>query len=204
MLPIAPVFISPDWLNCKTGQEIYSSLLQKNLHGRKPFGLLERPTFEPQINLDEFEYKLFISGKSGVGKTSSVAKLSANKIPAVHSETPGIQTSTVYWPAHIKTIDKVILFKLQIWDVGENALKKFDHVLPACKDKVDAIVFTFSFVDKSSFEDLPQQMSRVTANNDNFCRFIIGTKLDIPHSEVTQKDIEGFEDAWKLPVLGEF
>ena len=202
MMPIAPVFVSPDWLTTKQGQEVYSSLLHKGQHSRKSFGLLERPLFDPQLSLDEYEYKIFISGKSGVGKTSTVAKLSANDISHTHSETPGIQTSCVYWPAYVKTMDKVILFKLKIWDAGENVLKKFDHILPACKEKVDGVIFTFSFTDKSSFGDLPQQMSRINSASDNFCRFIIGTKLDIPQSEVTQREVEEFEQVWKLPILG--
>lgn len=202
MMSISPVFLSSDWLETKAGQDIYSSLLQKSAaHNRKLFTFLERPTFDPQTNISDFEYKLFISGRSGVGKTSTVAKLSANPVPTVHSETPGIQTSIVYWPAYVKTIDKTILFKLQIWDCGENALKKFDHVLPACKDKADGVIFTFSFSDKSSFDDLPQQMSRIVSSDDNFCRFIVGTKVDVPQSEVTQTDVEEFEDAWKLPIL---
>ena len=42
----------------------------------------------------------------------------------------GIQTATVYWPAKVLDINRVIMFKLQFWDAGENALKKFDHILP--------------------------------------------------------------------------
>ena len=42
----------------------------------------------------------------------------------------GIQTSVVYWPAKITTLDRVVMFKLHFWDAGESALKKFDHVLP--------------------------------------------------------------------------
>ena len=42
----------------------------------------------------------------------------------------GVQTYTVYWPAKISEVNKVVLFKLQFWDAGENALKKFDYLLP--------------------------------------------------------------------------
>lgn len=37
----------------------------------------------------EVKYKLFFVGKSGVGKTSTVAKLSGNNLSSMHSETPG-------------------------------------------------------------------------------------------------------------------
>lgn len=50
--------------------------------------LLEKPTFGSVIP-KVFEYKIFVCGKSGVGKTSVVAKLSANKVSSNHFETPG-------------------------------------------------------------------------------------------------------------------
>ena len=50
-------------------------------------GLLEKPNVPTQV--EEVTYKIFLVGKSGVGKTSTVAKLSGNQIPISHSETPG-------------------------------------------------------------------------------------------------------------------
>ena len=41
-------------------------------------------------------------------------------------------------------------------------------------DRADGIIFMFSFIDKSSFNDLPHQMTRISA--DKVCRFVIGTK----------------------------
>ena len=43
-------------------------------------------------------------------------------------------------------------------------------------DKVDAILFLFSFVDKSSFEEIPQLMTRLTNPDDGICKLVIGTK----------------------------
>lgn len=42
----------------------------------------------------------------------------------------GIETTAIYWPALIKDSRKVIYFRLNFWDVGDNAIKKFDHILP--------------------------------------------------------------------------
>ncbi len=53
-------------------------------------GVLERPSFPPQLVPDEFQYKIFVSGKTGVGKSSMVARLTANEVPATHNETPGL------------------------------------------------------------------------------------------------------------------
>lgn len=41
----------------------------------------------------------------------------------------GIQTTTLYWPGKIKQLNRSVIFQLQLWDAGETALKKFDHIL---------------------------------------------------------------------------
>ena len=38
--------------------------------------------------------------------------------------------STTYWPAKLTEVNRTILFKLNFWDAGDSALKKFDHILP--------------------------------------------------------------------------
>ena len=50
------------------------------------------------------------------------------------------------------------------------------HFRQACKERADGILFLFSFTDKGSFEDIPQQMSRVLDANDNMSKFVLGTK----------------------------
>ncbi|XP_064599239.1 ciliogenesis and planar polarity effector 2-like [Liolophura sinensis] len=194
--------LSLDWYKTHEGREMIMAIMQRNMHRRKTFGLLEKPSFPPHLMPEECRYKIFLVGRSGVGKTSTVAKLAGNEVPQVHSETPGIQTSLVYWPAKIIHLNKVVMFQLQFWDAGENALKKFDHVLPACVERVDALLFLFSFVDKSSFEDLPQQLSRFTNPGDDTCKIVMGTKFDLhAHSEITQREIRDFEHQWNIPIL---
>lgn len=52
-------------------------------------GLLERPVLPPSVVIDTASYKIFVSGKSGVGKTALVAKLAGLEVPVVHHETTG-------------------------------------------------------------------------------------------------------------------
>ena len=49
-------------------------------------------------------------------------------------------------------------------------------VLQACKDGVDAIMFLFSFVDKGSFDEIPQLITRLTNDDDGVSRIVLGTK----------------------------
>ncbi|KAK6176966.1 hypothetical protein SNE40_015164 [Patella caerulea] len=194
--------LQTEWYKTREGQDMLAPLFHRDGFSRKTFGLLERPSYPPSNPPEEVTYKLFLVGKSSVGKTSTVCKLGGYSIPTTHSETPGVQVSTVYWPAKITQLNKVFLFKLQLWDAGENSLKKFDHILSSCTDKTDGILFLFSFIDKGSFEELPQFLTKLTNPGDNLCKIVLGTKFDQhAHSEVTQRDIRDFESTWNIPIL---
>lgn len=54
----------------------------------------------PSVAVDMASYKIFVSGKSGVGKTAMVAKLAGLEVPVVHHETTGkldIQPFACFW-----------------------------------------------------------------------------------------------------------
>ncbi|XP_022090318.1 REM2- and Rab-like small GTPase 1 isoform X3 [Acanthaster planci] len=166
------------------------------------FSSLERPSLPPHLIPELVSYKVFLSGKAGVGKTSTVAKLVGIPVPTTHSETPGIVTSTVYWPVKLLHPDKVLLFCLQFWDAGDNAIRKFEHILPACKRGADAILNLFSFTDRQSFEDLQSQMSHSARSGEHAIRMVVGTKYDLySNSEITSRELQDFQEQWKVPIL---
>ncbi|XP_040843896.1 ciliogenesis and planar polarity effector 2 [Ochotona curzoniae] len=192
--------IVPDWQESSEGKEYLASILRKSR--RRVFGLLERPVLPPSVAIDTASYKVFVSGKSGVGKTALVAKLAGLEVPVVHHETIGIQTTVVFWPAKLQASDRVVMFRFEFWDCGESSLKKFDHMLPACKENVDAFLCLFSFTDRASFEDLPGQLARVAGEAPTAVRIVIGSKFDqYMHTDVPERDLIAFRQAWKLPLL---
>ncbi|KAM8959414.1 ciliogenesis and planar polarity effector 2 isoform 1-T3 [Lycaon pictus] len=205
--------IVPDWHESAEGKEYLACILRKNR--RRVFGLLERPVLPPPVAIDTASYKIFMSGKSGVGKTALVAKLAGLEVPVVHHETTaaspqptggssraGIQTTVVFWPAKLQVSDRVVMFRFEFWDCGESALKKFDHMLPACKEKTDAFLFLFSFTDRASFEDLPGQLARVAGEAPGVVRMVIGSKFDqYMHTDVPERDLTAFRQTWELPLL---
>ncbi|XP_077007277.1 ciliogenesis and planar polarity effector 2 [Tamandua tetradactyla] len=192
--------IVPDWHKSAEGKEYVACLLRKNR--RRVFGLLERPVLPPPVTIDTASYKIFVSGKSGVGKTALVAKLAGLEVPAVHHETTGIQTTVVFWPAKLQASNRVVMFRFEFWDCGEPALKKFDHMLPACKEKADAFLFLFSFTDRTSFEDLPGQLAGMAEEAPRTVRMVIGSKFDqYMHTDVPERDLTAFRQAWGLPLL---
>lgn len=191
-----------DWLRSSEGTQLLSCLLQRDGIHLRQYGLLERPHLPVHLNVEEVTYKVMVVGKAGVGKTSTVCRLTGSEVPLVHNETPGLQTSTVYWPGRIQHLVKNVLFNIQLFDAGEAGLKRYDHILPSCKDGVDAILFLFSFVDKGSFDEIPQLMTRLTNPDDGISKIVLGTKFDLhAHSEVTQREIRDLENNWKVPVL---
>nr|CAD7460678.1 unnamed protein product [Timema tahoe] len=163
-------------------------------------GVLERPSVPSSI--EEVSYKLFITGKSGVGKSATVARLAgaATKHTNSYTETSGIRKSNLYWP--VKIWDKIILFKLQFWDAGDNSIKKYSHILPACREKTDANIFVFSLMDSNSFLDLPQLMSKMTQDGDNPANIVIGTRCNVLNRlEVSSAEMKEFEQKWQVPIL---
>ncbi|KAM6312805.1 ciliogenesis and planar polarity effector 2 isoform 1-T1 [Podargus strigoides] len=216
--------LEPGWLLSPAGRPYLDSIFQKNQ--RRVFGLLDRPMLPPALAAPTVSYKLFLTGKSGVGKTALVATLAGTRVSPVHHETlgtswgrgtsppvspgvnrcvcpPGIESTTIYWPAKVQAIGRPVIFRLDFWDCGDGVLKKFEHLLPACKEEADAILFLFSFTDRSSFEELPAQMGRTIGPDEgNLLRVVVGTKFDLSsQADVTEGDLMAFEGTWGLPVL---
>ncbi|XP_017263905.1 ciliogenesis and planar polarity effector 2 isoform X2 [Kryptolebias marmoratus] len=193
--------IVADWHRCKESKEYFNKILRKKK--RKNFGLLESPVMPPHLTVDTVHYKVFISGKSGVGKSALAARLAGLNIPIMHHETTGIETTVVYWPVKLRESGRVLFFRLQFWDCGENALRRFDHLLPSCKEQVDAVLFLFSFTDRTSFDDLSNQI--VKWNESSYgcvVKVVIGTKFDLfMHCDVAQRDVRKFQERWRIPVL---
>ncbi|XP_057703212.1 ciliogenesis and planar polarity effector 2 [Corythoichthys intestinalis] len=190
-----------DWHLCKDGKEYFSKIQHKK--NRKVFGLLEAPVMPPHVPMNTVHYKVFLSGKSGVGKTSLAARLAGLEIPSMHYETTGIETTVIYWPVKLKESSRVLFFRFQLWDCGETALRRFDHLLPSCRERVDAVLFLFSFTDRTSFDDLPNQITKWNElSGSPVATLVVGTKYDLfMHCDVSDRDMEVFQETWQLPVL---
>ena len=75
-------------------------------------GLLERPVFSLHVAMEMLSYKLFVTGKAGVGKSSTIAKLTGQPVPTMHNETPGMLETwetlqlynTVFFFVHVRLL----------------------------------------------------------------------------------------------------
>ncbi|KAG8142407.1 hypothetical protein E2320_006321 [Naja naja] len=131
--------LEPDWPCTEEGRAYSGALLRRAQ--RRSFGLLERPVLAPQAAADVAAYKVFVSGKSGVGKSALVAKLAGLEVPLVHHETTGIQTSLVYWPAKLRESGKVLFFRFSFWD----SVSRFDQFAHTDVTESDMLGFSHTW-----------------------------------------------------------
>lgn len=187
------------WQQTPAARGYINSLLKKNK--RKHFGVLERPYEGENKELPILHKKLFLVGRSGVGKTSTVDKLCGRDIRTSHEETVGIQTHTVYWPVKLSSPNVVMLVQLELWDTGERALNKFDHILPTCQTSTDGTLLFFSYEDRRSWDDLPRLMSVMYREDGANLRVVVGTHSDSLQREVTNAEVEQFQLEHAVLVL---
>ncbi|NWR98463.1 CPLN2 protein, partial [Motacilla alba] len=130
----------PGWLLSPAGRPYLDSILHKNRrrvfgacppcapqpgsqprHDPEPSpGLLERPALPPALAVPTVTYKLFLAGRSGVGKTAltlgtprGVPGCPGGDSPAVPA---GIEATTLFWPAKPRGSGRPVLFQLHLWD----------------------------------------------------------------------------------------
>uniref|UniRef100_G3U9K3 Ciliosis and planar polarity effector complex subunit 2 n=1 Tax=Loxodonta africana TaxID=9785 RepID=G3U9K3_LOXAF len=198
--PTPGSMVIPDWHESAEGKEYLGCILRKNR--RRVFGLLERPMLPPSVAVDTASYKIFVSGKSGVGKTALVAKLAGLEVPIVHHETTGKPASwALAWP-WILQAEVCTQPHLLFCDLGKSLYLSEPTLAPACQEKADAFLFLFSFTDHASFVDLPGQLARVAGQVPGAVRIVIGSKFDqYMHTDVPERDLTAFRRAWELPLL---
>ena len=107
------------WYEYNESKQYFSSLLKRNrrrtfgINARQFYnklvfsflGILEKPNVDPAYSeFKTVKCKLFLVGKAGVGKTSTVTRLSGRDVPTNHEETLGIHTTNIYWPVKVSVI----------------------------------------------------------------------------------------------------
>ena len=116
---------------------------------------MERPALSaPYLHYEEVNYKVLLVGKGSCGKTSLIETLCPSKTSMsslrsatgndasetsknCYPETPGIQITHLYWPVKMVNYEKFLMFDLAMWDVGKQAISKYDYIIPVSLRFID-------------------------------------------------------------------
>ncbi|XP_073994206.1 ciliogenesis and planar polarity effector 2-like isoform X2 [Rhodnius prolixus] len=165
-------------------------------------GILEQPAVHAVI--EEVRYKVVLLGKSGVGKTWTVARLAGvagnNGTSYQTFETVGIRVTNIYWPVKIR--DKIVLFKLTVWDPGSHSFKKYTHIPVTCQEKADMQIIFFSYNDASSFNDLLPLINKCGKKDEDNSPglLIIGTR-HLSKTEVSKSEVQEFQMKHNVQIM---
>lgn len=207
----APPTVVQDWQVTKEARVFTSSLL--NNRKRRQFGLLDNPLDDSPIlaRLPLYNTKLLLLGRAGVGKTSTVHKLSGRPVPKSYQETLGVQTTTIYWPVKLNKTSRfgggvkrnTALLQLELWDIGEHVLQSqsFERIVSSWLTSVNAVAFFFSFTNRRSWEELPNLLQSTHHRLEGCLKVIIGTRADSVTREVTLSEVDTFQSLYGVRVL---
>lgn len=207
----APPCVIPDWQVSKEARLFTGPLFSGKK--RRQFGLLDSPlTDSPALaRLPVHSCKLLLLGKSRVGKTSTVQKLTGRPVAKTHQETLGIQTSTVYWPVKLNkpsilgggTKRNIAFLQLELWDVAERSAQtlNFEKNFSPQLNVINAVAFLFSYTNRRSWEELPEIVVNSQQALEGCLKVVIGTRADSLTRDITQREIANFQSLYSVRVL---
>lgn len=193
-----------DWQLTREARTYLNGLYKRKK--RVQFGLLEHPAIiSPLLRKSPVHTsKIFLYGKAGIGKTSTVMKLAGLPVPQSHQETLGIQTTNIYWPLKMREDSPVVdLLQVELWDTGERTMRKFEHILPTCLSSTNSIAFFFSYNDRSSWDELPDIITQAIATGkiNSHLKIVIATKTDTSEHKVKQEEVDQFEKSYHIKII---
>ncbi|XP_018021506.1 ciliogenesis and planar polarity effector 2 [Hyalella azteca] len=187
-------------MKCNEGQ--YVSLLMPGTERRKIFGLLEKPDFPAATT--QASYKLYVCGRPGSGKTWARSRLAGREVCSEVSgeeAVSGIEANVIYWP--MKISGKSILFRLELWEAGEWSVRRYDHILPACRDGVNGVLLCFSINDSQGWQELPRLLATSVQPGEKATVIPLATRTSESNGdwEASQADIKALEERCNVTVL---
>ena len=143
-----------------------------------------------------FGFKVVFVGNSGVGKTSAVQRFCLGRFPDVHGKTLCSQ----FYERSIELSNSAESIDLMIWDTpGRENL----HLLAAdAFQNANICVVFYSFVDKASFEAVPQWVEKVKAVSVETQVVIVENKIDqLENGQITFEDAQRMAAQLEAPLF---
>jgi GTPase SAR1 family protein len=198
-----------DWHTKPEAKSFFNAL---NIgHSRRSFGLLDRPIFPKSPSGKQttvHTYKIWVtSGPMATGKSSTILKLAGQFI---HHEkvypTPGVEVTVVYWPMKNVMSEDVLLFRLEFWEAGSIAVSRYGYIEEMIHEEnspADAILLTYSCVDRNSFDSLPEilEMIKMKVNSEPLLICMATHADQYLSAEVPESDARKFASSQELTLM---
>jgi len=129
-------------------------------------------------------YKVFIGGKSAVGKTSLLRRYRDGDFSITQTATLGVDFGT------LPTVERDgVTFKVQLWDTsGEDRFNRF--VTDTIIQNIHVMVYVFALNESASLDGLEEWIDRVQ-DQVLFQRILVGNKSDLESErQVFQEEID--------------
>jgi hypothetical protein len=181
------VVIDKDWHFSKErggGRDYITRLFP---HGSRVLGVLDRAPLPGDQPVSD-PYKVVVLGRTGTGKSTTVANMAGQVMPLSHVETGGCCVRRVVWPVRLQANGKVKVMVLDVHDLGAAFGKRFSYLQEAAMEGAHAVMYFFSHTDRASYDDLPALLK---AHSElDVVSMIVGTRSDQPEkSQVTRNEM---------------
>ncbi len=150
---------------------------------------------------EEIEYKLILLGDTSVGKTCLFKKLTTGVFMDKNVSTVGIDRRTIKIPCEFVENGKKIIKTVIINLTDTAGQERFKAITKSYYKGSDGAVLLYDITDKKSFEHVKDWIESIktsasTIDNNKYCIFLIGTKIDLVENDQKEREVE-LNDAQK-------
>ena len=144
---------------------------------------------------DEIEYKLILLGDTSVGKTCLFKKMTTGLFMDKNVSTVGIDRRTIKIPCEFEEngikIEKTVVINL----TDTAGQERFKSITKSYYKGSDGAVLLYDITEEKSFEHVKDWIDSIktsssSIDNDKYCIFLIGTKIDLVENGIKERKVE--------------
>ena len=172
---------------------LYDSTSRPTLENAENITTKENLSFEDNIKITTYEFKIILIGSIAVGKTAIISRYMTNQFTPEHTCTIKVEYKT-----KIIKINNMEQAKLKIWDTcGE---EKFRAITRQYYQDADGIILVYDIANKSSYNNILIWINEIrNSAPENYSLLLVGNKSDLSKERVISEQ-EGKKLALDLGI----
>lgn len=157
-----------------------------------------------KINNNDYDhiFKIILSGDSGVGKTSILAKFCSNKFETDISSTIGIEFATKIMDVHDSKLNEDVKVKLQIWDTAGQ--EKYNALTSVYYRNAAIVVIVYDVTRYNTFNSAVNYWAKQAKDyaDKDVILILVGNKADLFHIKaVESSQAEEISKMFKMHLM---